>query len=352
MRSLVALGSAAILVAVAAACSGGHGGTSLPPMHGGASLPGGPTTSAPGSTTVRIRIPSAAGSYTQSRKRPKYVSASTLGGTIYVYPSTTTPPPSPAAVIDLSTNSSSSCTSNSDGSRTCSISVSAPVGTDTFVFDTYDKEPVNGAIPQGANLLSTATASAAVTLGGGNSLSLTLDGVVASISVSPSGYLVLPSGTSALSVNVNASDPDGNIIVGPGNYVDSNGNPVTISVNTNSTAISYSTTSLSGPGTSVTATVNGGTLSGTASITATSGTMSSSLTTQVNDFITTAQTLFAGQATPTATPTASPTPTPAPTATATAAATATPQSQAYAVNVTNFNGTSIAAATRFGSRAS
>ena len=356
MKFPVALWSSAMLIAVAAACSG-HGSSGIP-AHIGAAVPGGSAgTTAPQSTKVTIRIPSTSTLvWTTQSKKPKYVSTSTLGGTLTVYATTSTPPASPSAVVDLSSNSTA-CTTNTDGSRSCAISVSAPVGNDVFVFNTYDQAPVNGAIPQGANLLSTATLDSTISLGVSSTIGLTLKGVVAKISVSPSGYLVPPNGTTALSVNVNAYDSDGNVIVGPGNYGDANGNDVNIGLSASSSAITLSTASVLAAGTSVTATVNPTNLSGIATITATAGSLSSSLTTEVNNFITTAQTLVAGQPTPTATPTptptptatatptagptATPTPTASPTPTAAPTATASPQSQAYAVNVTNFNGTSI-----------
>src|SRR5579872_6165473 len=165
MKFPVALWSSALLIAVAAACSG-HGSSSIPAAHIGAAVPGGSAgTTAPQSTKVTIRIPSSSTLvWTTQSKKPKYVSTSTLGGTLTVYAATSTPPDSPSVVVDLSSNSTA-CTTNTDGSRSCAISVSAPVGNDVFVFNTYDQAPVNGAIPQGANLLSTATYDSTISLG-------------------------------------------------------------------------------------------------------------------------------------------------------------------------------------------
>jgi hypothetical protein len=343
MRSLVALGSAAILVAVAAACSGG-GHSSVPPPSGGAFMPAGGGAggaSSAGNATIRLKIPARYGNANSKTRRPKYISASTLAVTLAVYPENAAATPPGTVVLDVAPSATpipgTTCSSNTDGSQNCSISVNAPVGSDIFVVKTYDQSPTSDtAFPSGANLLSNSgNVLFDVTLGGTNTLGLTLNGVVSNISVSPYGYLVPPTGSSQLALNVTASDPDNNIIVGGGTYIDSSGNPVTITLSSTSSAITFSTTSVTAPGTAVTATVDDGSLSGTATITASAGSHSSSLTTEVNNYITLAQTIGSGEPTPTATPapaTATPTPTPAPTSTA------TPLSQSnWALNTANLN---------------
>ena len=58
------------------------------------------------------------------------------------------------------------------------IVIDAPVGTDTFVFQTYDDQNGQG------NVLSRASVTQTIVLGGANSVSAVLNGVVASVAIS------------------------------------------------------------------------------------------------------------------------------------------------------------------------
>ena len=335
MRSLVALGSAALLIVGAAACSGGGGSGSPFSGHPGSNTSGGNGSTSSGSqqtTAVRISIPSASSTNSKLR-RAKYVSSSTNGGTLTVYSALATPPPSPSVVIDLSSKSTA-CTTNSDGSRSCTISVSAPVGQDNFVFNAYDQAPVNGSIPATAKLLSTSTVAYNVALGASAPvLSLTLNGVAATLAIAPSPLAIPLTGTSTFAITVDALDADGNYIVGPGGYVDANGNPVTINLiksGDTSNEFALSATSVTTPGTTITATYNGGGSSENITITASAnGFTDVSLTAQIMNTQTVALANVASP-TPSPTPTATPpqaataTPTATSTASATASATATP----------------------------
>ena len=232
-------------------------------------------------TTVSINIAAGAGA---QGVRPKYVSPSTLGVAITIYGALATPPPGPTTVANLSTGSSL-CTSNPDGSRTCTVSVLAPIGNDNFIVTTYDQPPL-GTAPQG-NILSTTTLQFVIVAGQTNTVPLTLNGVPATIVLSPPGFLVPPNQTNTFAFNVNAKDAAGNYIIGPGNYTQ----PIALAItNDPSHTISLSTTSIASPATtSVTGTYNGGSLPGIATITgsatgASSGTttvQSSSAVTQV-----------------------------------------------------------------------
>jgi streptogramin lyase len=141
------------------------------------------------------------------------------------------------------------------------MALTAPVGTDTFAFTTYD-EP-NG----GGNVLGTATVTKQIILGTTTTISAALNGVVASYALTlananpPAGVAV------SEQIIINAFDADGNVITGTAsNYAQ----PFTLSVvdPTNSGQVTLSRTSIPSRGTIVTLHYAGGTLSA-ASIVAT-----------------------------------------------------------------------------------
>lgn len=174
---------------------------------------------------------------------------------------------------------------NADGSSTCTVSVPAPIGADTFVVTTYDQAP-SGLVPQG-NILSTNTLPFTVVYGQVNTLlGLTLNGVPQQIELTPPGFLLPPNITSTFTFNVNATDADGDYIVGPGNYT----NPITLTLaNDPNHTLALSTASISSPATTaVTVTYNGGTLPGTATIvgSASGAVTSQPLTVQVSPGVT------------------------------------------------------------------
>ncbi len=126
---------------------------------------------------------------------------------------------------------------------TCTIAVTLLAGNYTVTINTYDKAPVSGSIPAGANLLSTAK-NAPFTMTGGitNDIGFTLDGVVASLAVSglPSGTAGTPFASSQ-AFTVSAKDADGDTIVGT--YE----NAVTLSDNDGSGATSVATSGSDNP---------------------------------------------------------------------------------------------------------
>lgn len=229
------------------------------------SLLSAPVTSVAAShrATVSIHIPARVPQ--EQARKPAYVSPSTQGIAITVYPATATPPPLPTTVASLAPGSPA-CAGNADGSSTCTVTVQAPIGNDDFIVTTYDQPPA-GVTPQG-NVLSTDAISFTVVYGQTNTVvGLVLNGVPASIVLSPPNFLVPAGLTRTFTFNVDALDADGNYIIGPGNYT----NPIalTIAGDPNGT-LSLSTNTIDGPATTtVTGTYNGGTLPGTATITAT-----------------------------------------------------------------------------------
>ena len=183
--------------------------------------------------SLRVLIPSAT-STASSGRRPMYVSRATQGlGISYgtspaTFPAVTTP----TVAANVSAGSSL-CSTNSDGSRTCTIPIAAPTGTDDFQVTAWDAVPVSGSFSSANRLSGTTVLNRTITAGQANSLSFTLDGVVNSIGlfVSPSSLPAAASGTAqTATLSVNATDLYGNIIIGSGNYTDVNGNPLTMSI--------------------------------------------------------------------------------------------------------------------------
>ena len=253
---------AVVLAASAVGCAGTSRSGLVPPSAR-------PAASALAATAVTIRVPAAPAAQSA---RPKYISPSTLGVAITVYGALGTPPPGPTMLADLSSGSPL-CTNNPDTSRTCALAVLAPIGNDNFTVTTYDQTPL-GSTPRG-NILSTVTLQFVIVAGQTNTIPLTLSGVPATIVLSPIGFVVPPNQANTFTFNVNVKDADGNVIIGPGNYTQ----PIVLAVTGDPNhTLSLSTYSLSSPATSsVTATYNGGSLPGTATITgsaagATSGT--------------------------------------------------------------------------------
>ena len=266
---------ATLMIVVLAACSGGGGGSSVPSGSGRGALQ---------AVTVKIDVPASTSS---STRRAAYISPATLGATITAYGVLQTLPSTPSGTYDLSATSGQ-CTAGSGGSRTCTLTVQAPAGNDYFLVNLFNAAPVSGAIPGGAQLLSSNTVTLVVVLGQTSVLPVTLNGSPATIVLSPQGFLLPPGVSSSFTFFVNALDASGNLIIGPGNYT----NPIALAVSgDSSTTLALSTNSITTPGTtSVTVTYNNGgpftgTLGGvpTATITgSTSGATSGSLTVQVN----------------------------------------------------------------------
>jgi len=205
LRSLLRAGSIA-LIAVASSCSGGGAGGArsvLPPP----ASPNAPPSGGAKSVTVPFRI--VVGTTTSSTRRaPRYVSASTQSVAIAVAPA------GGAASAPVVVN----CT------NVCSGQIAAPVGADTFTAKLFDQTNAAG------NVLSTGTLAQTIVVDQANTVSMTFNGVVASLSVALNPSSVTPGTPSTVTVNVAALDADGNAIVGSGTYVDANGNALTVTL--------------------------------------------------------------------------------------------------------------------------
>ena len=96
----------------------------------------------------------------------------------------------------------------------CTVTIHLIPGSYTAAVRTYDQAPVNGAIPLGAKLLSTAAGIRVVKTGTVNRLALTLDGVPGSIVVESFAPADAGSGFLNKSFGVTVLDADGYMIVG------------------------------------------------------------------------------------------------------------------------------------------
>jgi hypothetical protein len=275
-----------------AACGGGGGAANVP-----AALPVAPVTTAPtGPTTqVSFRINGGSVAPSSAARTPKFISPATQSATIslVVQGQTTL-----LTAVNVSPGSPNCVGGASD--LVCTVTVNAPIGTDTFVISTFDGPNGTG------NQLSTGTTIATVALNATNTVALVLNGVVAAVRVvlDPSSA---PVGTPAVvAVTVVAYDaatpPD--VIVGPGNY----STPITLTNSDTSNVTQLSTTQVLGPGTTVTLNYTGASSTG-ATITPSFGGISGTLAT----FKPTAISTPTPTPTPTATPTPIATPTPTPT---------------------------------------
>jgi virginiamycin B lyase len=147
--------------------------------------------------------------------------------------------------------------------KICSGSVLAPPGNDTFAVNLYDGTNGTG------NLLSTGAVTQTIVAYQTNAVSVTFNGVVASLSVmlNPSSVTV---GTAAtVAVVANALDADGNTIIGPGVYVSSGGGALTVNLANSDTsgATQLSQSSLTQPTSNLSLSYNGANITG-ATITA------------------------------------------------------------------------------------
>jgi hypothetical protein len=228
MLRQVTLGLA--LCAALSACSGGRtGSSSLPQVTATAA------SSGPQSITLTIKIPAASSSASTSvsTRRPLYVSSATKSASIAVNSGT-------PVVVNL-TASSPNCSAASGG-LVCTATVSAPVGPDTF------SETLYSATNTGGSVLSQGRTTTTIVAGKANTVTLTLSGVIASLSLSFTGSAPVSGTKSTVGLAVNFLDAAGESIIGPAAFA----TPVTLT----DTDTSGSTTLSSGTTTGSTLTLN------------------------------------------------------------------------------------------------
>lgn len=213
-----------VALALLAGCSGGGSSSSPAPKVPPA---GGQKVNA----SFKITIPGSSASQARARRgqrNPMWVSPSSNGilANVYVAGSGDKTPIASAAV-NVSA-SSSGCTTGTGGSRTCTVTVPAPVGSDDFIFTDYDKAPSQTGSFVGANELAQGTAlNQTIAAGVANTIGVTLDGYVANFKLTPSAELSFDGGSTPQTQNltITALDADGNTITS-----DPYLNPITVSV--------------------------------------------------------------------------------------------------------------------------
>jgi virginiamycin B lyase len=211
-RLALALGIAGL-----ASCGGG-GGSSATPSSGTSKTPVAQSVA----VTFNIVIPRPAGS--SSSRRVQYISASTASASIAINAGAPTTVP---------------CTT------TCSATVDAPIGLDTFAVSLHDAS---------SNLLSQGSMSSNISATAANVVNIAFGGQVAKIHLTSTVANLVP-GTlvTVAPVTVTALDADNNTIVGSDPYV----NPIALSDSDGSGATSLSTTSVTSPVTVVNLTYTG-----------------------------------------------------------------------------------------------
>ena len=226
--------------AMLAGCGSGGGSTSVP-------VPTTPQGTKTANVALTFHMNRSHGTALRGRK---YTSRNTAGlgisyrvhGSSTAFATTLAGLQSPmfaSAISPSFTSSNVTCgAADSSGAYSCSILVPAPVGYDDFQITTWDQAPSSntfgGTFAASANDLSTNVMSnELIVQNTTNTISYTLNGVVASVALSVSPNSLVSGGATAqtTTLSVLALDADGNIIIGSDPYVDNAGNPVTIVVN-------------------------------------------------------------------------------------------------------------------------
>jgi streptogramin lyase len=174
-----------LLASILSGCTGGTGFSPSPSTALPATKPGGSEAQ----VTFTMHWPSASTSAI-SRRTPLYV-------------------PSTAKSVSITVNGGTPQVLNAPSTT---LVIDAPVGTDTFLFQTYDETGGQG------HVLSETSVTQSIVSGAANTISAVLNGVIASLklAVNPSNF---PAGTpGSFPIQATAMDADGNVIVGSSNF--------------------------------------------------------------------------------------------------------------------------------------
>ncbi len=239
-----------------AACGGSGGGPAALPQ------PRSSPAAKDVTVTAKITIPSAGSTSNRALKRIYDTASTTQGILLTVYPVSGSP--AQAVTVtggDISGDAASNCTANGSG-RICTVAFAAPPGSgNQLLAQTYTQIiPANGTVPGGASVLAAGSVGLSIVPASGvNTVSLTLNPVVASVNLTPIPSTLRTLLPATFGVSVVGLDASGSIIVA-GQYVDTNGNPAPVSLALGSNpnnSLSLSTTTVTGSGTSVTGTYLG-----------------------------------------------------------------------------------------------
>jgi hypothetical protein len=215
----IAAGLSGVILLAFSACGGGGGASSTPHAGGGTV-----SSQSTGGVSISFTIPSGNTGSSLTRKS-QTVPSSIEGVAVYAYSASSSQPSTPTLVGDLAVpptvpGNTSLCVAVAAG-RQCTISFSAPVGSDVISVALYNAEPVSGAIPASASLVASGMASLTVSANGTNSATLTLNSVAASFNGASGGSLpaLTPTATATisggnLSLSLPAGAVSGNVQVG------------------------------------------------------------------------------------------------------------------------------------------
>lgn len=206
-------------IAILAACGGG-GGTGTPagpPVSQASATPAPKPTQNPNGQYAKFTITFAVGNASHGRVHPYYVSPNSTQVEVKVNSvNGGTPPnwvnPDVTTALDF-TAGTGNCTVSA-GTATCSISVAAPPGTVNYTIQTLDGSN---------NVLDTGTQDETIAQGQANSISMTLHGIVKTVTISLPA-LTANTSQSAAGITVGALDASGAQITGSASFE----NPITL----------------------------------------------------------------------------------------------------------------------------
>ncbi|HTV93840.1 MAG TPA: hypothetical protein VMG98_14080, partial [Verrucomicrobiae bacterium] len=165
------------LAVFAAACGGGGKSGVIP--SGGTGGAGQPSSTKTANAIIVLNIPAP---NRQVSRRPFYVSPGTQSLGVLVVPATSTETPTPTNLTIFPVATPSPCAAASGGGYTCTLNVTAPIGTDNFFVGAFaTASPNANAVPlsEYAALGITVSASSSTT-----PITFTLDGVVYKVQLS------------------------------------------------------------------------------------------------------------------------------------------------------------------------
>jgi hypothetical protein len=161
-----------------------------------------------------------------ARRRATYIAPSVRSGTFSVNGGT----PVVAALV----SGAPGCVTTTSG-LTCTVTLTAPIGNDTFRVALYDAANATG------SLLGTGSATAAIALGD-STVGITIGGVVATVSLALGTTTPAGGAPVTIPLTVTALDADGNIII-----ADPFATPITLTDSDTSGVTHLSTTTLASP---------------------------------------------------------------------------------------------------------
>jgi hypothetical protein len=176
------------LALVLAACGGGGGSRIVPgtTSNAGGSIPNQPSTAKTTHASISLYVPPA--NKQNARSKPFYISPNTQAFAVYVeaYPSvapTGLPSPQPSGIQIFPVATPSPCAVASGGGYACTLTVTAPVGTDLFIVAAINGTTLGpGTSPLSAFISGPITVSLSPSPGA-SPLAFTLNGVVNSVAV-------------------------------------------------------------------------------------------------------------------------------------------------------------------------